>query len=354
MWVLDEFENQLVKDLRDDAIHGSLSAAVIRHNQIIRAKAFGYSTMQGEEPAATHTIYRAGSVAKSFTALLMMQLIQAGAFALDEPVENHFPEVRKLQGYSDNPKITFRQLASHTSGLMREPKLEGADAGPIEAWEDKVLQSIPHTSFESKPGERFSYSNIGYGILGVALSRAGGEPFIKMIEERIFQPLGMQDSFFIVPDHRMKDLAQGIEGGPFGDAEPDLARPHKEHRGRGYKVPNGGIYSTPTDLAKFLMCNMGYPTLLERGHLDVMHANQTPETSYHCYGLGYELYKDPLMTIVGHSGGVSGYSAYIGFEKECGYGVVLMRNYNWGTTSWDFAPKILLRKLVELERNGSS
>jgi CubicO group peptidase (beta-lactamase class C family) len=353
MWIIDEFEKQLEKDIRDDNIRGSISAAIIKDDKTIWAKAFGPSTLQGDTPATVDTIYRTGSIAKSFTAFLMMQLVQDGTIALDEPVERHLPEIREVAGYSDATRTTFRQIASHTGGLTREPKLEQADAGPIEEWENKVLRSIPTTSFEFKPGERFSYSNIGYGMLGVALSRAAGEPFIELVEKRIFQPLQMENSFFVVPEHKVKDLAQGILGGPFGDEELDLDQPQKEHRGRGYKVPNGSIYSTPTDLGKFLMCNMGTPKLLETDRLELMHTNQTPETVYHSYGLGFELYRDPAITIVGHSGGVPGYSAYFGFEKEYGYGVILMRNYNWGTTSFDFAPKTLLRKFMDLEKNGS-
>ncbi len=211
--------------------------------------------------------------------------------------------------------------------------------------------------------EHPSNSNQGNGLVIPILAMefweslfacAAETPFIKMVEEKIFKPLHMENSFFVVPEHKLKDLAQGIGGGPFGDEALDLDRPQHEHRGRGYKVPNGGIYSTPTDLGKFLMSNMGIPNMLETKHLESMHANQTPETGYHSYGLGFELYRDPVITIVGHSGGVPGYSAYAGFEKEHGYGVLLMRNYNWGTTNWDFDPKILLRKLVDLEKNRFS
>ena len=350
MFIIEEFENQIEKDLRDDNINGSLSAAIVRKNEIIWSKAFGPSNLSGDRAADTDTIYRSGSIAKSFTAFLMMQLVQDGTIELDQPVEKCLPEIRELEGYSDSTKITFQQIASHTAGLVREPKLEKADVGPIEEWESKVLQSIPKTSFESKPGEKFSYSNIGYGILGVALSQAAGQPFMEMIEIRILKPLHMDNSFYIVPDHKLENLAQGIGGGPFGDTEVDIDGPKNEHRGRGYKVPNGGLYSTPTDIAKFMMCNMGYVNILEQKYLERMHTNQTPETSYHSYGLGFELYKDPAIHIAGHAGGVLGYSSYFGFEKECHHGVILMRNYNWGTTSWDFGPKVLLRKLVDFEK----
>ncbi len=352
MVILDEFEDQLKKDIRDDNIQGSISAAIVKNNRIIWAKAFGPSTVAGDRPADTRTIYRVASIAKSFTAFLMMLLVQDGTIAVDDPIEKYFPEICELEGYSDSTKITFRQLASHTSGLSRESKLEKADAGPLQEWENKVLQSIPKTSFEAEPGKRFSYSNIGYGILGVALSRAAQEPFIEMIEARIFKPLHMDNSFFVVPEHKLENLAQGIGGGPFGDGELDLEGPRQEHLGRGYKVPNGGVYSTSTDLAKFLICNLGNENLLEKNHLETMHTNQTPERTYHRYGLGFELYQDPTITIVGHSGGMWGYSSSFGFEKSHGYGVIMLRNYNWGVTSWDIGPKVLLRKLVEFENNG--
>ena len=350
MLIIDEFEDQLKKDVNDDNLNGSISAAIVKKNKIIWSQAFGAATINGASFANPNTIYRAGSIAKSFTAFLMMQLVQNATIELDDPVEKYFPEVREIEGYSNSTQITFHQLASHTAGLTREPKLDKADSGPIEEWENKVLQAIPKTSFESQPGENFSYSNIGYGILGVALSRAAQQPFIEMVEAKIFKPLNMDDSFFVVPKHKLENLAQGIGGGPFGDEEPDIEGPHHEHQGRGYKVPNGGIYSTPTDLGKFLICAMGHTDLLEKKYLEIMHTNQTPEKTYHAYGLGFQLYQDSKIKLVEHSGGVPGYSAYFGFEKEYEYGVAIMRNYNWGTTSWDFDPKILLRKLVAFEK----
>jgi CubicO group peptidase (beta-lactamase class C family) len=351
MLIIDEFENQLTKDLRDDNINGSISAVILKKDKIIWSKAFGAANVNGDRSADVNTIYRAGSIAKSFTAFLMMQLLQDGTIELDQPVENYLPEILNLEGYSDSTKVTFRQLASHTSGLIREPKLEKAASGPIEEWENKVLQSIPKTSFEYQPGEKFSYSNIGYGILGLALSRATNKAFIEMIEERILKPMHMENSFYVVPENKLDHLAQGMGGGPFGEEKLDLELPQSEHRGRGYKVPNGGLYSTATDIGKFLMNNLGYTDLLEKKHLDLLHTKQTPEPIYHGYGLGFELYQDPSIAIAGHAGGVWGYTSYFGFEKEYHYGLILMRNYNWGMTSWEIGPKILLRKLVEFEHN---
>lgn len=193
--IISEFENQLKKDLEDDNINTSISGAIVKGNEIIWSSAFGLSDIDSKAQANTATIYRTGSISKSFTSFLMMQLVQEGTIELYEPIEKYLPEISKLNGYSDSTKITFQQLASHRSGLIREPNLENAASGPIEEWENKILLSIPKTSFQSKPGDRYSYSNIGFGILGLALSRAADKSFIEMVKGKIFKPLYMNSSF---------------------------------------------------------------------------------------------------------------------------------------------------------------
>ncbi len=346
--IINEFENQLKKDLKDDNIHGSISATIVKGNKIIWSKALGISDIKNNVVADTNTIYRTGSISKSFTAFLMMQLVQEGIIALDEPIEKYLPEISGLNGYSDSTKITFLQLASHTSGLIREPNLENAASGPIKEWESKILQSIPETSFQSKPGKKYSYSNIGFGILGLALSRAAEKSFIDLVKDKIFNPLNMNNSYFIVPRDKFGNLAKGLAGGPSGDLDQET--PEKEHIGRGYKVPNGAIYSTPNDLAKFMMANMGYSEILSRDNLELMQTTKTLKRVWReSYGLGFSLYEDDLITTVGHGGSVSGYTANFIFEKDSHYGVILMRNYNWGATNLNSLSVTSLKKLNKLD-----
>jgi CubicO group peptidase (beta-lactamase class C family) len=290
-------------------------------------------------------IYRAGSISKSFTAFLMMQLAEEGLIKLTDPIELYFPEIRNLKGYSDSTKITFLQLATHTSGLTREPELDGADSGSIENWENKIIESIPKTYFENRLGEEFSYSNIGYGILGLSLSRAAKRPFAELVNEKIFVPLKMDNSYFQIPADKTTRLAKGMDGGPFG--EIDMETPKIEHDGRGYKVPNGGIYSTPNDLGKFMMANMGYRALLKPESLDLMQTEKAYDGEK--YGLGFFITEVRGMTIIEHSGSISGYTAQLAFERNSKYGVVIMRNYNWGTTDLSLRSHILLRDLDKLK-----
>lgn len=337
--IIDEFKNRIENDIKDDNVKGSISVAITKGNQIIWSGAFGAADFNNNIAADSTTIYRTGSISKSFTAFLMMQLVEDGTIQLNDPIALYLPEIENLIGYSNATRITFQQLASHTSGLIREPELKNAASGPIGHWETKILQSIPKTSFKFEPGEQFSYSNIGYGILGLAISRAANKSFIELVKDRIFIPLHMTNSFFVVPEGRMADLAKGMNFSSHGSINPDS---ELEHKGRGYKVPNGGIYSTPNDLAKFIASNLGYMPILGKGNLATMHSKQTPEGNY---GLGFFLYQDNVISTVGHGGGVVGYTCHLLFERESQYGVILMRNYNRGKTKLNAASLDLIRKL---------
>jgi CubicO group peptidase (beta-lactamase class C family) len=116
--VVSDFENTI----RQNVAHGgSFSVAVASQNQIVWAKAFGYSDQQTKEPADSSTIFRIGSITKAFTAFVMMKLAEEGVIKLIDPVELYLPEIKDVKGYSNANKINFLQLATHTSGLERDP-----------------------------------------------------------------------------------------------------------------------------------------------------------------------------------------------------------------------------------------
>lgn len=350
--VIDAFSRQIAADVEADGI-GGITAAVFKGDQVLWSQGFGWADPENRVPAGVRTIYRTGSISKSVTAILMADLVEEGTVALDDAVVDHLPEVA---GFGDPPAdmapITLRQLASHTAGLIREPELEGAAAGPIEDWGYKILASIPHTRYDTMPGARYQYSNIGYGVLGYALQRAAGTSFMDLVEDRLFEPLGMRSSTFIVGPDLWRRVAVGFANGADGEVNADF--PALEHEGRGYKVPNGGVYATVGNLATFAAAVMGMTEheLLEPAtRRDVMTV-QTPEDPDAGYGLGFSIRPVALeggddVRFVGHGGSVAGYNMYLVFEPESGYGVALGRNYNRGATSLGEAGNGLLRALLE-------
>jgi CubicO group peptidase (beta-lactamase class C family) len=262
----------------------------------------------------------------------------------------HLPEFARLGGgLPEAQAITLRQLASHTGGLIREPELEGAASGPIAGWEEKVLASIPATRLGSKPGTEYSYSNIGYGILGLALARAAKEPFPELVRRLVFEPAGMTSSTFVIAAPLAARLAAGYASADGGKV--DAAWPAKEHAGRGYKVPNGGVYSTVADLGRFLALisgALGDEILTASSRAELLR-QQTPAGG-EAYGLGFSLGTDArCRTFASHGGAVAGYHAHAVVELGSRMGVVLLRNHDSGRTNLEGAADRLLAALLAAE-----
>lgn len=329
--VIDSFDKQLEEEHLRDTV-GSLSAIVLIGNEIAWSRAFGKADNEKGIDAGVGTVYRIGSISKTFTAYLMMLLVQDGTISLDESVAKYLPEIKLLKWKEggDASEITFRELASHTAGLAREPGLLNAAAGPIGEWENKVLSSIPTTDVAFSPGTKYSYSNIGYGILGLALSRAAHKPFMQMVETRIFKPLHMTSSFYIIPAGYEDRIAVGYHRNAFG-GKPNGEVAKAEYAGRGYKVPNGGIYTTTGDLARFIIAQYSDSDQLAKKYREMMQTIQTPEKSKYGYGFGLDVvYPEDGSKIAGHNGSVAGYTAFMVFRPGLKVGAIVMRNCDYG------------------------
>lgn len=345
------FADGLAANVAADGV-GGVTAAVFQGPNVLWAQGFGYADRDRGTPAGVGTIYRTGSISKTFTALLVAQLADDGTLDLDAPVADALPVVSQIGDAPDGAEpVTYRQLASHTAGWIREPELQGAASGPIGSWEDKVIESVRHTRYYASPGESYRYSNIGFGALGLAASRAARSPFMTLVHQRIIGPLGMEGTTFVLDDRLRARLATGYANGREGVI--DAEQPAREHAGRGYKVPNGGVYSTVGDIARFAAALSGHapvPVLGEALRAEMLEIH-TPEDPERGYGLGLSVRTLPDGTVLaGHGGSVAGYTANFVFEPESGLGVVILRNYNRGRTNLGDAAQGLLEELLQRAR----
>lgn len=343
--ILARFAGTLEEQVGSDGV-GGISAGVAVGRDLVWSQGFGWADVERSVPAGVNTIYRVGSISKSVTGVVLLQMVERGQVALDDPVVAVLPELSGLRPRQEGwAPITFRHLANHTAGLAQEPALEGAASGPLEQWEDKLLASIPTTPFETRPGERYAYSNIGFGILGYSLSRAARVPFMELVAGSVLRPLDMTSSGFVVTPEMSEDLAVGYQNR--ADGHVDRETPAREHVGRGYKVPNGGIYSTVGDLVRFMAGLSGKSSaqVLGAEARRLIGVDQTPANDG--YSLGFRVWDGPNGSrLIGHSGSVAGYTAFMAFEPESGLGVVLLRNYNQGATDLGATALALLREML--------
>jgi CubicO group peptidase (beta-lactamase class C family) len=309
---------------------GSLTVGVVSGDKLVWTKSYGKAESIMSVAANQDTVYRIGSITKMFTATMLEQLVEAGKVELTDPVEKYFPEVNTVQKRDkDTPPITLLQLATHTSGLSREPDHTAIYVtGEPEAWKETLIAALPHVHYEFKPGKRYSYSNIGYAVLGAALEQAAGRPYLEYLPQHIFMPLGMTHTSLVLTPEVRSHVAKGYQRTLLGipsSAESDL----DNRMGRGYKVPNGAIYTTVGDMAKFASF------LLGNGPADVLAPSKllryqdqyvvpTDEPNVGGYGLGIMFVREGRYTAAGHGGAVSGFSAALYMNRAAGVAVVVL------------------------------
>src|SRR5215469_419478 len=326
---LAELDSAVAADFAKHSV-GSLTIGVVSGDQLIWTKSYGNADMEKHLAADKDTVYRIGSITKMFTALMLEQLVDAGKVHLSDPVEKYFPEVNKVQGrYPGAVPISLVELATHTSGLAREPDdMEKYVQGPVADWEKTLIAALPQLHYQFEPGTQYSYSNIGYAILGAALARAAGETYLEYIPKHIFGPLRMTSSALELNPAIQAHLAAGYQ---MENGKVDAETPLREHAGRGYKVPNGAIYTTVGDLAKFtsFLLGNGPETVLKTSKLEAFQDQLEVVSSSRLndgYGVGFRLERRDNYIALGHGGAVAGYQAAICVNTDANIGVVTLVN----------------------------
>jgi CubicO group peptidase (beta-lactamase class C family) len=312
---------------------GSVTAGVVSGKELVWSKSYGEADMDKKTAADSDTVYRIGSITKMFTALMLEQLVEAKKVHLSDPVEKYFPEIKLVQDrFPGAPPITFIQLATHTAGLGREPdNAETYVTGVVADWEKTLIAALPHTHYILEPGTRYSYSNIGFAILGAALARAAGEPYVEYVPKHIFQPLGMTHSALQRNAAMTPHLSKGYQVmGPNGAVDSETAQRENE-TGRGYKVPNGAIYTTVGDMAHFasFLMGQGPESVLKIATLENFQMQLIVPADLELtrgYGVGFEVQRRENYTEFGHDGAVAGYTASLLMNRKAGVGVIVFSN----------------------------
>ncbi len=334
-----------------------MSIALLGNDEVIYSRGFGFRDISESLPATPNTNYCIGSVTKAFTAAAIMQLAEKGLISLEDPV-SRFVDVIK----SDEIKI--HHLLSHTSGI---PALGYAEAlidsyyGLSNYWlpmatpEDVISFMRDYTKwFLHKPGERWFYLNEGYVILGKIIERVSGVSYESYIKTNILDKLGMRKSYFTREEY-LKDN--------------DRATPYIINKeGKHVRVEpvfgisaDGGLFSNVIDLLKFVkaLINKGVHddvqilskdsvTLMEKAFTKLPYETPVADS----YGLGLIIRHDFFgRKLVGHSGSVLVYTAYIGYIPEERIGVAILSNASGYPLSLigGYALTILLGKDPEKE-----
>lgn len=181
------------REMSDNEITG-ISIALVDDQQVIWQKGFGYADLANDIPATPETIYRAGSIAKVFTAAAAMQLAEQGKINIDQPLRAALPEFSIKTRFPNAGPVTPRNVMTHHSGLPSN-FFRGLFVRDPERFET-VLEGLRDEHLSFPPNYVFSYSNVGMALLGATVQKVSGEPFDAYMDNHFFKPLGMAQSSF--------------------------------------------------------------------------------------------------------------------------------------------------------------
>ncbi len=277
----------------------SLSVALARDGKIVWEEGFGWADKAARRRATAHTMYSLASISKPITATGLMRLVESGRVKLDAPVDEYLGAA-KIRGRAfDASQATVRRIANHSSGLPLHYQFFYEDE-PYRrpSMDDTILR---YANLVTAPGERYQYSNLGYGILDSVVSRVSGKPYADYMREQVFEPLGLTHTSVNVP----AELAghQAVRYDPTGAPIPFYDFDH----------PGGSaVYSSAHDLVRFGMFHLGEKledqrAILSAASLEEMRKPTMMTGPKAWYGVGWAIADGPGgYRVISHTGSMGG------------------------------------------------
>jgi CubicO group peptidase (beta-lactamase class C family) len=274
-----------------------VSLAVVKNGEVILAKGYGFANVEHQVPVKPETIFQSGSVGKQFTATAIMMLVEDGKLSLEDKINKYFPDAPAAW-----QNITVRHLLTHTAGTTDYPN----DFDFRKDYtEDELLKRAEAIPLAFQPGEKWSYSNLGFVVLGILIHKVSGQFYGDFLQERIFKPLGMTTARIISEQDIVPNRSSGyvlVSG---------------ELKNQGWVSPSlnttadGALYLTVYDMAKWDAALYG-ERLLKRSSIENM---WTPVRLNNgktaAYGFGWGVTEVRKHRIIEHGGSWQGFKSHI-------------------------------------------
>jgi CubicO group peptidase (beta-lactamase class C family) len=315
----DEVDHVVEADRNAQKIPG-LSLAVCHEGKIIKARGYGLANVELNVPVTPESIFQTGSVGKQFTSMAVMMLVEQGKMGLDDHIVKYLPESPAAWN-----AVTVRQLLTHTSGIAdyggeEETMGKGVINFRKDYSEEELIQAFAKMPMDFAPGDKWSYSNTGYVLLGIIIHRVTGEFYGDFLQQNIFKPLGMSSTRII--------------------SEADIV----PHRSSGYRLvkgelknqewvspslnttADGALYTNVLDLAKWDTALYGKKLVKAASYEAMWTAVKLNSGKSYPYGFGWDLHDKNGHRAVSHDGAWQGFTMNITRYLDKNLTVIVMTN----------------------------
>jgi CubicO group peptidase (beta-lactamase class C family) len=336
-----------------------IAYGIIVDGKVAHIGVAGLREVPSRAPVDTATVFRIASMTKSFTALAILQLRDAGRLALDDPAEKYVPELKALKyATADAPRITVRHLLTHSAGFPEDNPWGDQQLAATDAQMAAMMRAgIP---FSTSPGTSYEYSNFGFAILGRIVANVSGMPYARYVRQRVLLPLGMTVTTLEARDVPASRLAHGYR-------RQDNQWLEEPQLPDGAFGSMGGMLTSVGDLSKWvgLMLSAWPPRdgpehpVLKRSSLREMQqvaryngavagrdATGNIALSAGGYGYGLGVRQTCLFPVsVSHTGGLPGFGSLMRWLPEHGVGIVALGNLTY--TGWGNVAEQALDRLAK-------
>jgi len=308
----DQVDDYVRTQMRERHIPGA-AVVVIKNGRVIKASGYGLANIELNVPATKDTVFEIGSVTKQITAAAIMLLVEEGKIDLDEKIGKYL--LTAPEAWS---KVTVRHLLTHTSGVKSYTAIGSGFELTKRMKRDEFVKAIGAFPLEFEPGARYIYSNSGYNLLGFIIETVSGKCYWDFTRERIFKPLGMNQTANRDPQFVVPNRADGYEweNGKLVGRDYDLTDVFSA----------GAIVSTVLDLAKWDAA-LRNETLLKKTSLKKM---WTPfvlsDGKPYPYGFGFNVADFRGHRLISHGGQTAGFAANISRYVNDNLTIIVLTN----------------------------
>ena len=314
--IQDQIDAIIENAINENQLVGA-SVGVMRHNEVIFARGYGYADLDNKVEATEHTVYQVGSITKQFTALAIMVLVEQGKVNLNDIMLDYLPNYPQR-----DHKVTIDQLLNHTSGIKSYTDIEKFwEISERDLSREEIVDLFSSEPVEFSPGENYQYNNSGYYLLGLIIENVSGMSYADFLKANVWQPLKMFDTHYLGKTKNVKNIATGYD---HKDNELVLARP----LGMDNPFSGGSLGSSVLDLLKWqtalnenkLISRQSYNKMIEPGLLT--------KGKHTTYGYGFFMSNLNGHRKIEHGGTINGFRAQLSYYPDDGLTVTVLCNHN--------------------------
>lgn len=338
--------DQKIEEFRTQNHISAVSYALVSEGQVVYEEHLGIANHKTKKKPDNQSVYRIASMSKSFASVAILQLRDAGKLRLDDPVWKYIPELKGQKYTPESPDFTIRHLLTHAAGFPEDNPWGDRQLGITE----KQMLSMfkKGISFSNEPGVAYEYSNMGFAMLGQIIKKVSGQSYQKYIEDKIWKPLKMTNTYWdyvrvpadnLVPGYRWLreqyieqpmegDGAYGIMGGMLTSIQ-DFSKYLAFHQSA-YKQTNQSRIVLKKNSIKEIHFPSNFNSLNQRGFT----GEGQPCTNVSFYGYGVRIDQNcNSIRSVGHSGGLPGFGSDWKILPHYGLGIVTFTNGTYGSAA---------------------